>query len=67
MRFVMLMKSDKPTEAGGTPAEAFIAGFISIEAKSLGEAIDWIKRWPALDGNGQVELQVRQVFGASQA
>ncbi len=39
-----------------------IGGFCIIEVKSKQEAIDWIKRWPAEDGD--VELEIRQLFEA---
>ena len=26
--------------------------------------MEWVKRWPALDGDGEVELEVRQLFEA---
>ncbi len=37
-----------------------------IQARSLEEALDWVKRWPAIDGESEVELEVRQVFGADE-
>jgi hypothetical protein len=56
----------KPTVIDGPFAEAkeLIAGFTMIEAKSRDEAIAWAKRWPPLDGNGEVELEIRQVYEA---
>jgi hypothetical protein len=41
-----------------------IAGFTMIQVKSKAEAIEWVKRWPALDGHGEVEIEIRQVFEA---
>jgi len=38
-----------------------VAGFWLINAKSLDEAIAWMKRAPLLDGD---EIEVRQVFSA---
>ncbi|MCK1642394.1 YciI family protein [Bradyrhizobium sp. 157] len=38
-----------------------VAGFWLIDAKSLDEAIDWMKRAPFLDGD---EVEIRQVFTA---
>jgi hypothetical protein len=35
-----------------------------IQVQSRQEAIEWVKRWPALDGGGAVELELRQVFEA---
>ncbi|SIO59334.1 Uncharacterized conserved protein [Singulisphaera sp. GP187] len=57
----------KPTVVDGPFAETkeLIAGFTMIEVKSKEEALEWVKRWPALDGDGAVELELRQVFEAS--
>jgi hypothetical protein len=57
----------KPTVIDGPFAETqeLIAGFTMIETKSREEAIEWVKRWPALDADGEVELELRQVIGAS--
>jgi hypothetical protein len=46
-----------------TDTEDLVAGFTLIQAKSLKEALDWVKRWPAIDAESDVELEVRQVFG----
>jgi hypothetical protein len=46
-----------------TESKELIAGFSTIQVKSKQEAIDWVKRWPALDAGGEVELELRQVFG----
>jgi hypothetical protein len=56
----------KPTVIDGPFAEAkeLIAGFSMIQVKSKEEAIEWVKRWPALDGDGNVEIEIRQVFDA---
>jgi hypothetical protein len=56
----------KPTVLDGPFAETkeLIAGFTMIQVQSRQEAIEWVKRWPALDGGGAVELELRQVFEA---
>lgn len=55
----------KPTVTHGPFAEAgLIAGFCLIQVKSKEEAIEWMKRWPALDGDGAVEIEIRQVYEA---
>ena len=56
----------KPTIFDGPFAETkeLIAGFTMIQVQARQEAIDWVKRWPALDGDGAVELELRQVFEA---
>jgi hypothetical protein len=48
-----------------TEAKELIAGFTMIEVKSREEAIEWVKRWPGIDGDGEVELELRQVFEAT--
>jgi hypothetical protein len=57
----------KPTVVDGpfTETKELIAGFSMIEVKSKEEAIEWVKRWPALDGDGEVEIEIRQVYEAS--
>jgi hypothetical protein len=116
MRFMILRKADKATEAGVMPSEALlaamgnymeqmtkagvllggdglhptskgakvkfsrgqptvidgpfaeskevIAGWAIIQVNSLAEALEWVKRWPPLDGDGEVELEIRQIFEA---
>jgi hypothetical protein len=48
-----------------TEAKELIAGFTMIEADSWDEALAWIKRWPAIGSESEVELEVRQVYEAS--
>jgi hypothetical protein len=57
----------KPTVKDGPFAESkeLIAGYSIIEVESVTEALEWVKRWPALDADGAVELEVRQIFEAS--
>jgi hypothetical protein len=57
----------KPSVMDGPFSETkeLIAGFTIIEVKSREEAIEWVKRWPALDADGEVELEIRQVIEAS--
>jgi hypothetical protein len=56
----------KPAVIDGPFSETkeLIAGFTMIEVKSRQEAIKWVKRWPALDAGGEVELEIRQVIEA---
>ena len=56
----------KPTVIDGpfTETKELIAGFSMIEVGSKEEAIEWVKKWPASDANGEVELEIRQVFEA---
>jgi hypothetical protein len=48
-----------------TESKELIAGFWMIQAKSIQEAIEWIKRSPHPFGEGEAEIEIRQVFEAS--
>jgi hypothetical protein len=39
-----------------------IAGYMMIQVKSREEAIEWMKRWPASDADGNVEIEIRQIY-----
>jgi hypothetical protein len=54
----------KPTITDGpfTETKELIAGYAMIKVKSEQEALDWIKRWPAMDAGGNVQLELRRVF-----
>ncbi len=56
----------KPSVIDGPFAESkeLIAGFSIIEVASRDEAIAWVKKWPQLDGHGEVEIEIRQIFEA---
>lgn len=56
----------KPQITDGPFAETkeLIAGFTMIQVRSREEALEWVKRWPAADGDGHVELELRRVFEA---
>ena len=58
----------KPTVIDGPFAESkeLVAGYSIIRVKSRDEAIEWAKRWPALDGRGELELELRQIFEAEE-
>lgn len=60
-------RQGKPTVTDGpfTEAKELIAGFWMIQVKSKQEAIEWMKRCPPPMGNGAGELEIRQVFEAS--
>jgi len=49
------------TDGPFTEAKELIAGFTMIEVESKQAAIDWVKRWPPLDGNGEVEIEIREL------
>ena len=54
----------KPRVMDGPFSETkeLIAGYMLIQADSKEEAIEWAKRWPALDLEQNVELEIRQLF-----
>ena len=56
----------KPTVTDGpfTESKEVIAGYCLIQVASKEEAIEWVKRWPALDGDGDVEIEIRPLFEA---
>ena len=56
----------KPTVIDGPFSETkeLVAGFSIIQVASRQEAIDWVKKWPKLDGHGEVEIEVRQILEA---
>ena len=43
-------------------AKELVAGYLLLEAASMEEAIGWAKKWPALDAEGNVELEIRPLF-----
>ena len=59
-------KGGKPTVIDGPFAEAkeLIAGYTMLQVKSEEEALEWVKRRPALDAGGNVRLEIRRVFEA---
>ena len=50
------------TDGPFTETKELIAGFNLIEVGSREEAVEWVRRWPAEDGD--VEIEIRQVFEA---
>jgi hypothetical protein len=56
----------KPTVTDGPFAEAkeLVAGWCLIQVDSMEEAIEWVKRWPNIDGDGGVELEIRRLYEA---
>lgn len=56
----------KPSVMDGPFAESkeLIAGFTMIEVRSKEEALEWVKRWPAIESEADVVLELRQVFEA---
>ena len=56
-----------PTVTDGpfTEAKELVAGYTIIEVASREEAIAWVKRWPTSDGGGNVQLELRELYEAS--
>ncbi|SEO66095.1 Uncharacterized conserved protein [Amphibacillus marinus] len=54
------------TDGPFTEAKELIAGFTLIEVKSKEEAIEWAMRMPDPHGYGQGQIELRQVFEASE-
>lgn len=56
----------KPKVVDGpfTEAKELIAGYTLIEVKSREEAIEWAMRMPDPHGNGEGQIELRQVFEA---
>ena len=56
----------KPKVTDGPFAEAkeLVAGYTIIQVASRDEALEWVKRWPAEDGDGEVELELRELYEA---
>ncbi len=59
-------RKGKPDVTDGPFAETreLVAGYSIIRANSLQDAIEWVKKWPPIDGHGEVELEIRQVLEA---
>jgi hypothetical protein len=53
------------TDGPFTEAKELIAGFSILEVNSRDEAIDWVKQWPPLDGHGNVQIEIRELFSAA--
>lgn len=53
-----------PTVTAGpfTESKELIAGYTLIDVRTREEALEWVRRWPAEDGDGHVELELRQVY-----
>jgi len=57
-------RNGTPTVTDGpfTEAKELIAGYSIFNVASKQEAIEWLKKWPTLDGHGNVELELRQLY-----
>lgn len=54
----------KVTDGPFTEAKELVAGYTIIRVASRDEALAWVKRWPVEDGDGEVELELRELFEA---
>jgi len=50
------------TDGPFSETKEIVAGFTVLQARSLDEAVAWARRWPVEDGEGNAELEVRQVY-----
>ena len=55
---------DKRTVIDGPFAETkeLVAGYTLIQVNSREEAVEWARKWPAEDADGQAYLEVRQLY-----
>ena len=56
----------KPKVTDGPFAEAkeLVAGYTIIQVASREKALEWVKKWPVEDGDGEVELELRELYEA---
>ena len=56
----------KPKVTDGPFAEAkeLVAGYTILQVASREEALAWATRWPVEDGDGNVELELRELYEA---
>jgi hypothetical protein len=52
------------TDGPFTEAKELVAGFSLLEADSLEDVIEIVRRWPVEDGHGNAEIEIRQVHDA---
>jgi hypothetical protein len=45
-------------------SKELVAGFSILQADSLEEVLEWVKKWPVEDGHGNAEIEIRQVHEA---
>ena len=62
---VTVPRAGKPRVVDGpfTETKELIAGYTLIEVGSEAEALEWVKRWPAVDAiDGEVTLELRRLY-----
>jgi hypothetical protein len=62
----VLFHRGKPMVTDGpfTETKELLAGFLLIRVASLAEAIEWARKWPTVDGDGEVALEIRELVEA---
>src|SRR5690606_12923472 len=50
------------TDGPFTETKELIAGYTIIDVASREEALEWVRRWPVEDADGNVELELRQLY-----
>ena len=60
----VLFDGAKTTVVDGPFAESkeLVAGYSLIQTRTREEAIEWLRRWPAEDADGEVRLELRAVL-----
>ena len=54
----------KVTDGPFAESKELVAGFTIIQVGSREEALRWVERWPVEDGDGEVELALRELYEA---
>ena len=44
-----------------TESKELVAGFALLQTRTREEAIEWLRRWPTIDADGHVRLELREV------
>ena len=62
--FRVKFSDGRPTVIDGPFAEAkeLVAGYTLIQVNSREEALEWARRWPVEDADGQAYLEVRRLY-----
>jgi hypothetical protein len=60
----VLFDGGKTSVVDGPFAETkeLVAGYSLLETRTLDEAVEWLRRWPAEDAEGRARLEVRAVL-----
>ncbi len=64
MRFTYVNPGEEPVVTVGPfqPYQELITGFILIDVKSKEEAIEWARKMPDPMGNGEGQIELRQII-----